>query len=64
MINNDATIDITVDSCTVTETNSERLPRLIVSNDMTWQSHKYENDKNKGLLMKLKRGAAMIRGCS
>ena len=60
LVNNDISIEITVDGHLVRESESERLLGVIINNVMTWEHHLYGNDDHKGLVQKLSQRAYVI----
>ena len=56
----DSPVEIIVDGCRVVESRSEKLLGIVMNNTMTWESHLYGNDIDKGLISKLSHRASLI----
>ena len=56
----DSVLDITVDGCTVRESDNEKLLGVRINNTLTWHHHLYGNDKEKGLVNKLSHRVALL----
>ena len=53
LVKNNTQLEIIVDGCIVTESESERLLGMIMNNTMTWHHHLYGNKEHSGLINKL-----------
>ena len=64
LVKNNTQLEIIVDGCIVTESESERLLGMIMNNTMTWHHHLYGNKEHSGLIDKLSQRAGIIQKLS